>query len=106
VKEFKSFTARAVIEYLEGRTAVHLLAKLNNAKLHHKTRSEYQVWQEGSHPEQIHSEKMLLQKIDYIHNNPVRRGYVDEPKHWRYFSSRDYEGLKALVEVNTDWRDE
>jgi REP element-mobilizing transposase RayT len=106
VKEFKSFTARAVIDYLEGRTAVHLLEKLKNAKLHHKTKSEYQVWQEGSHPEEIHSEKMLLQKIDYIHDNPVRRGYVDEPKCWRYSSARNYGGLEGLIEVKTDWRNQ
>lgn len=64
MKEFKSFTARAVIDYLDGRAAVHLVDKLENAKLQHKTKSEYQVWREGSHPKEILSEKMLLQKID------------------------------------------
>ena len=34
---------------------------------------------------------MLRQKIVYIHNNPVRRGYVDAPEHWRYSSARNYE---------------
>jgi putative transposase len=29
---------------------------------------------------------MLQQKVDYIHQNPVRRGYVDDPAHWRYSS--------------------
>jgi hypothetical protein len=47
---------------------------------------------------------MLLQKIEYIHNNPVRRGYVDEPKHWRYSSARNYEGKEGLLDVKTDWR--
>jgi hypothetical protein len=53
--------------------------------------------------QEIYSEKMLLQKIECIHNNPMRRGYVDEPKHWRYSSARDYEGFKGLIEVKTDW---
>ncbi|WP_228036389.1 hypothetical protein [Dolichospermum flos-aquae] len=33
---------------------------------------------------------MLIQKLEYIDNNPVRRGYVDELAHWRYSSYRNY----------------
>ena len=66
----------------------------------------YQVWQEGSHPQEIYGEKMLIQKIEYIHNNPVRRGYVDEAGYWRYSSARTYEGMEGLLEVRTDWRNE
>jgi len=106
MKDFKSFTARTIIDYLEGRTAVYLLDKLRDAKLPHKTKSKYQIWQEGSHPEEIHSEKMFLQKIAYIHNNPVRRGYVEKPKCRRYSSARNNEGLEGLIEVKTDWRNQ
>ena len=106
MKEFKSYTARATIDYLEGRGSTGLLESLHNAKLGHKMKSEYQVWQEGSHPQEIYSEKMLIQKIDYIHNNPVRRGYVDEAPHWRYSSARNYEGMAGLLNVRTDWRND
>ena len=41
----------------------------------------------------------LTGTIEYIHYNPVKRGYVDKPEHWRYSSSRDYIGLKGLVAV-------
>ncbi|MFM6139228.1 MAG: hypothetical protein ACKPCP_34680 [Sphaerospermopsis kisseleviana] len=34
-----------------------------------------------------------------MHNNPVRRGYVDDPAHWRYSSYRNYMGLPSLLEV-------
>ncbi len=103
-KEYKSYTARVIIDYLEERKSVSLLGKLHRAKLNHKMKCKYQLWQEGSHPEEICSEKMLIQKIEYIHNNPVRRGYVDEPQHWRYSSARDYEGKEGLIRVCTDWR--
>lgn len=104
MKEFKSYMARRIIDYLKDRNSIYLLEKLKTAKLSHKTESKYQLWQEGSHPEEIYNEKMLLQKIDYNHNNPVRRGYVDEPKHWRYSSARNYEGMEGLIAVRTDWR--
>lgn len=103
IKDFKSFTARQIIDFLEDRKAFNILKQLRIAKLRHKKESDYQVWQEGSHPEQIISEKVLLQKIEYIHYNPVKRGYVDKPKHWRYSSARNYEGMEGLIEVTTDW---
>jgi len=45
----------------------------------------------------------MRQKLDYIHYNPVKRGYVDLPEHWRYSSACDYIGQKGLVEVNRVW---
>jgi putative transposase len=104
VGRFKSFTARGIIDELEKRGYQELLDELRFFKLHHKIDQTYQLWQEGSHPEQIQSDEMMLQKLEYIHNNPVRRGYVDEPAHWRYSSARDYEGKKGLLDVIIDWR--
>jgi hypothetical protein len=47
IKEFKSFTARRIIDYFKGQTALHLMDKVKEAKLQYKTKSEYQVWQKG-----------------------------------------------------------
>ena len=47
----------------------------------------------------IQSDAMMIAKISYIHHNPVKRGYVDEAKHWRYSSVRDYEGIDGLIEM-------
>jgi hypothetical protein len=65
--------------------------------------SEYQVWQEGSHPQEIKDGDMMRQKIEYIHNNPLEHGYVDDPLHWRHSSARNYAGQPGLIEVGTDW---
>jgi hypothetical protein len=51
----------------------------------------------------IQNDDMMRQKIDYIHDNPVKRGFVDEPRHWRYSSARNYEGQPGLIEVTTVW---
>ena len=47
---------------------------------------------------------MMEQKLEYIHWNPVKRGYVDDPTHWRYSSARNYAGMPSLISVVTDWR--
>jgi len=69
----------------------------------HKQETTYQVWEEGNHPQIIESEVVMRQKLDYIHHNPVKRGYVDQPEHWRYSSARNYAGQDGLIEVIRSW---
>jgi putative transposase len=103
IGDFKSFTARKVVDHLEACNVRTLLKWLRLIKAHHKHDREYQVWQEGSHPEQIKDDDMMRQKLDYIHMNPMKRGYVDEPTHWRHSSARNYAGLPGLFPVKTEW---
>jgi REP element-mobilizing transposase RayT len=103
VGDFKSYTARRIVDLLESAQARMLLDLLAYFKLKHKIDQDYQVWQEGSHPEAIEGEEMMLQKLEYIHDNPVKRGYVDDPLHWRYSSARNYARQGGLIEVCTQW---
>lgn len=50
MKNFKSFTARQIIDHLESKGERTLLDQLEYHKLRHKAQSQYQLWQEGSHP--------------------------------------------------------
>ncbi len=56
-----------------------------------------------SQPKLIQNEIMMQIKVDYIHNNPVKKGFVDKPAHWRYSSARDYHGVVGLIEVERLW---
>ena len=103
MQSFKSFTAHRLIELLEQHGAETLLRQLRAQKLRHKKESRYQVWQEGNQPKQIQDDEMMWQKLEYIHANPVKRGYVDDPLHWRHSSARTYAGQPGLIEVITDW---
>jgi REP element-mobilizing transposase RayT len=103
IGDFKSFTARQIIDHLETQNVRTLLKMLQVLKARHKTDRTHQLWQEGSHPEQILDTEMMLQKLEYIHPNPVARGYVDEEVHWRHSSARNYAGLPGLFPVRTEW---
>jgi len=103
VGDFKSYTARQIIDLLEMQRVTVFLDHLRRLKLKHKTDREFQLWQEGSKPKQITSREMMLQKLEYTHNNPVERGYVDEAIHWRHSSARNYAGLPGLLDVVMDW---
>lgn len=104
VGEFKSFTATSIIREMQRRQFDTMLQELKYFKLRHKADQTHQFWQEGSHPQIIETEEVMWQKIEYIHNNPLRRGYVDDPVHWRYSSARCYAGQSGLIQLCTDWR--
>ena len=55
--------------------------------------------QQDNHPEELITNRFIDQKLDYIHNNPVSAGLVDEPEHYRYSSARDYAGGKGLLDI-------
>jgi len=99
ISRLKSWTARQLIEYLVENNVSRILEQLAFYKKAHKKDRAYQFWQEGVHPELIQNDEMMRQKIDYIHQNPVKRGYVDEAAHWRYSSARNYAGQEGLLEV-------
>jgi REP element-mobilizing transposase RayT len=103
VGDFKSFTARRIIDELKNRGSRQALRMLKRFKARHKTDREYQLWQEGSKPKMIEGDEMMRQKLEYTHYNPVKRGYVDDPTHWRYSSARNYAGGDGLLSVVTDW---
>lgn len=103
IGNFKSYTARQIIDFLVAHNALHILEQLAWHKRRHKQDRQYQLWQEGSHPELIQGAAMMRQKLTYIHNNPVQRGFVDLPVHWRYSSARNYEGMEGLIPVKTEW---
>jgi REP element-mobilizing transposase RayT len=97
---FKSFTANHLIKLLESRGAEAMLTRMRFSRRAHKIDREYQFWQEGAHAEMILGEEMLRQKLEYIHANPVRRGYVDRAEEWRYSSARNYAGVAGLLEID------
>lgn len=102
IGNFKSLTAQSILNLLQENQSSHLLNQLKFSKLKHKTDQEYQVWQEGFHPQAILNEETFRQKLEYLHNNPVKHGYVDERVYWRYSSSRNFMEQPGLLQVLID----
>ena len=103
IARLKSWMAKNLIQYLAENHVRQILEQLAFYKKAHKGDRAYQFWQEGVHPELIQGDDMMRQKSEYIHQNPVKRGYVDEAEHWCYSSARDYAGGQGLLEVCTRW---
>jgi len=99
MRKFKSYTAKEILKLLQKNNVKTILDQLAFYKKAHKKETSYQLWQEGIQPKLIVNEKMMIDRINYIHNNPVKRGYIEDAKYWRYSSARDYDGIKGLIEI-------
>jgi REP element-mobilizing transposase RayT len=103
MQSFKQYTAKQLLELLKKENVTTILDQLAFYKKAHHQEKSYQVWEEGYQPKLIQDEEMMQIKVDYIHNNPIKRGYVDEAIHWRYSSARDYNDASGLIEIERLW---
>jgi REP element-mobilizing transposase RayT len=68
----------------------------NSSQVNHK--QDWIFWQSSNHPIELNTNEMIEQRLTYLHENPVKAGFVELPEHWFLSSARDYCGLKGLVE--------
>ena len=90
IADMKRFTAHELLAQIKSEKRDWLINQLAYYCAAHKKLQQHQVWQEGTHPQEIGSDEMMRQKVDYIHNNPVARGMVVGPEHWRYSSAHEW----------------
>jgi len=100
IGSFKSFAARKIIDMMKQDDHTFWLQKIRSMNTALDFKQDFIFWERGFYPKQIIGDDMLYQKIEYIHNNPVRRGYVDKPEDWRYSSARNYAGMEGLISVD------
>ena len=82
--DFRKFTGRKLAGFIDNNLPESLAMVIRSKEL---TDRERQVWQPGWHSEGLVSESFWKQKMDYIHENPVRKGRVRLPEEWRYSSA-------------------
>ncbi|HEY0547727.1 MAG TPA: transposase [Pyrinomonadaceae bacterium] len=104
----KGTVGHRVIEYLKEKNYSASLEKLRHEEWKRKHR--YSLWQQESNALSIFSEAMFMQKVNYIHQNPVRAGLVESATEYRWSSVRFWQKCAAVDEplsVNIDrieWR--
>jgi len=93
LRDFKKFTSKKVFSAIQENPQESrkewLLPMFENGKF----------WQPGSYPIELWSSKVIYQKLDYIHENPVEEGIVFSPEQYVYSSAIDYADEKGLLEI-------
>ncbi len=86
--------ARRALRFLKRR-APEFLEKLRDAQPNGEV--HYRFWQRGGgYDRNVIEPVTLLQMIEYIHNNPVRRGLVEKATDWVWSSARFYAGMRPV----------
>lgn len=60
---------------------------------------QYQLWRHDNKPIELWSNKVMDEKLNYIHNNPVEEGLVFKAEQYLYSSAIDYAGEKGLLDI-------
>jgi len=98
VRDFKTFTSKRILAWIKDNPKESRRAWLDMIfKYHGKYNSnnnEYQVWKQHNRPMQCVTPWFTLQKLNYIHNNPVKARIVDQPQDYILSSARNYLGRK------------
>ncbi|MBU4332021.1 hypothetical protein KKD19_01940 [Patescibacteria group bacterium] len=94
IRDFKHYTTTEVKKLLKLDNR-HYILRLLEHSYSRKKGSEFQIWQRENYPETITTDKFLVEKVDYLHNNPVVKGYVLKPEWWHYSSAGFYVGQRA-----------
>ncbi len=104
LRDFKSYTAKKIIGAIENNPQEsrkeYLLWFFERAAKKKSNVSKYQFWQHHNKPIELWSEKVIKQKIDYTHNNPVESGFVTNAIDWKYSSARNFQDDNTVLEID------
>ncbi|NOQ24592.1 MAG: transposase [Bacteroidales bacterium] len=101
IGDYKRFTSKSIVQAIidnpkESRKE-WLIAQFLKAGTKSSNVKKYQFWRHDNKPIELWSNKVIAEKINYIHNNPVEEGLVYKPEDYVYSSARDYSGEKGIL---------
>ncbi|KYG72956.1 REP-associated tyrosine transposase [Roseivirga echinicomitans] len=104
IRDLKSYTSRHIRKYMENNPQesrrewmLGMMKRAGEKKLNNK---DFQFWQQHNHPIELSTKEIMIQRLNYVHYNPVEAGFVDQPSDWVFSSARDYEDQKGIIEIS------
>jgi len=102
LRDFKKFTAKTIIgsikEDNESRRDWILNRFEFNAQQHSRNEN-YQLWTHENHAVILYSNDFIQEKLEYLHNNPVRARIVEKSEDYLYSSARNYAYLDGMLDI-------
>lgn len=106
LRDLKGFTSKQILKAIKEHERESrkewLLNLFSKAGANNSNVKKYQLWQQNNKPIEVFSSKVIQQKIDYIHKNPVKAGYVLNPIDWKYSSARNYAGDHTIIKIDLE----
>lgn len=100
--DFKRFTSKAIVKAIsenpkENRKEI-LLDQFKKAGSKSSNVKVFQFWRHDNRPIELWSNKVIDEKINYIHQNPVEKGLVFRAEDYLFSSAADYAGEQGLLD--------
>lgn len=103
VRDYKSFCTKELIKAIENNAESRREWLIRAFRFHAGSTNQnkdYKIWTNDNCPEQIYSEKFMRTKLDYIHDNPVRAGWVEKPEDYLYSSASNYILGRGIMDID------
>ena len=99
----KKHTSKAILKEIEENVQESrrewMLWMFERAGKKNGNNKKYQFWQQHNKPIELFDNKIIDQKLAYLHNNPVEEGFVNEAHEYKYSSAIDYSEGKGYINV-------
>ena len=103
LRDLKKYTSKKIINEIENNDRESrkkwILWLFFSSGKRNSNNERYQVWQQDNRPIELSDNNMIDQRLDYVHNNPVRAGIVFESYAYKYSSAIDYCGDKGIMKI-------
>jgi putative transposase len=104
IRDFKKYTSRMVIASIETNLQESrkdwMLWMFKRAGAKNSNNRVYQFWQQDNHPIELSMNEMIDQRLNYLHENPVKAGIVCFASNYKYGSALDYyEEREGLLKI-------
>jgi len=104
VRDCKKFTAKKIINTIENDVNESrrdlILHEFKYYASRHTKNEVYQLWQHDNHFIELSSTAFTQQKIEYIHQNPVKAGIVYKAEEYVYSSASNYAEIDQIIDVD------
>jgi len=102
LRDFKKYTSKKIVEQIieepESRRD-WILRYLEYSGKYLKRIEKYKFWQDGNRAKIVYSNEFFYEKLNYIHQNPVKEMIVENPEDYLFSSARNYADLDYLVDI-------
>ena len=104
LRDLKKFTSKQIISAIEENPQESrkgwMLWMFQRAGQRNSNNQDYQFWQQHNQPVELSTTTYAIEStIEYIHENPVKGGFVDRAENYPYSSAVDFAGGKGVVKI-------
>ena len=107
IRDLKKYTSKQIVKAIKENNHESrkewMLNIFRFTGKNNNNNKDFQFWRQDYHPIELSNAGKLRQRLDYLHENPVKAGLVWEPWHYKYSSAVDYytkeRGLLKIEEI-------